>query len=50
LTAAKRGAKSGDLPIEHVSRYVFVVNLKTAKTLGIRIPQNMLLMADSVIS
>lgn len=45
-----RGAKPGDLPIEHASRYVFVVNLKTAKTLGIRIPQNMLLMADSVIS
>ena len=45
-----RGAKPGDLPIEHASRYAFVVNLKTAKTLGIRIPQSMPVMADSVIS
>jgi len=45
-----RGAKPADLPIEHASRYAFVVNLKTAKTLGIRIPQSMLVLADSVIS
>jgi ABC-type uncharacterized transport system substrate-binding protein len=45
-----RGAKPGDLPIEHASRYAFVINLKTAKTLGIRIPQSMLVLADSVIS
>jgi len=45
-----RGAKPADLPIEHASRYVFVVNLKTAKTLGIVIPPSMLVLADSVIS
>ena len=45
-----RGAKPADLPIEHASRYEFVVNLKTAKSLGIRIPHSMLVLADSVIS
>jgi putative tryptophan/tyrosine transport system substrate-binding protein len=45
-----RGAKPGDLPIEHASRYAFVVNLRTAKALGLRIPQSMLVLADSVVS
>jgi len=50
VTRILRGAKPADLPIEHASRYEFVVNLKTAKTLGIRIPQSLLVFADSVIS
>ena len=45
-----RGAKPGDLPIEHASRYEFVVNLNTAKTLGVRIPKSLLVLADRVIS
>jgi len=44
-----RGAKPADLPIEHASRYQFVVNLKTAKALGIEVPQSILLRADEVI-
>ena len=44
-----RGAKPGDLPIEEPTRYVLTVNLKTAKPLGIKIPQSILLRADEVI-
>jgi putative ABC transport system substrate-binding protein len=44
-----KGAKAGDLPIEQPTQYVFVVNLKTAKALGITIPESILLRADEVI-
>jgi putative ABC transport system substrate-binding protein len=44
-----RGAKPGDLPIEQPMQYVFVVNLKTAKALGLTIPESILLRADEVI-
>ena len=44
-----RGAKPGDLPIEQPTKYDFVVNLKTAKALGITIPESILLRANEVI-
>ena len=49
VTKVMRGATPSDLPVSQPTKFELVINMKTAQTLGITIPQTVLLSADEVI-
>jgi len=44
-----KGAKPGEIPVEQPTKFELVINMKTAKTLGLTMPRSLLLMSDEVI-